>query len=144
MFTNSLTRTFLEAYYPTLDPNLSPIVVDSEQVEQDSGIENEMKELHSWDWTFGQTPEFSNTIPIQLSGFNLNIHFKMRQGKIHDVELTISSPASDSFDQQKVLDQLRDILIGQKYGQLELPNDFEMTPDTEMVQQIVDAVTQQI
>ncbi|EGF99344.1 uncharacterized protein MELLADRAFT_94693 [Melampsora larici-populina 98AG31] len=138
-FTNSLTRTFLETYYPTLDPDLSPVVINSEELEQDSAIEDEMKELQSWDWTFGQTPEFSNTIPVQLFGSRLDIHLNIRQGKIHNVEL-ISSSVSDRFDQQEITDQLQSILVGQKYGQLELPNDVE----SEVIKQIVDAVAQQI
>ncbi|KAH9809016.1 hypothetical protein DFH28DRAFT_1134536 [Melampsora americana] len=140
-FTKSLTRTFLETYYPTFDRDFSPMVVHSEQFEQDSAIEDEMKELQSWDWTFGQTPEFSKTIPVQSSGFNLDIHLSMRQGKIYNVELNISNPMSESFDQQKLLDQLRGILVGQKYGQLEMPTDSQNTSETEVIKQIIDAVT---
>ena len=46
-----------------------PIQVDKSSMtpEQRAKVETGMQELKSWEWTFGQTPEFSNEIEGDLS-----------------------------------------------------------------------------
>lgn len=83
-------------------------------------------ELQSWDWVFGQTPEFTHTVsvtePNQISQdsekwgpFSLDIHSK--NGLILDAILH----SSTAFPHQRELERLTDQLHGQRYDSLATP-----------------------
>ncbi|KAG0149926.1 hypothetical protein CROQUDRAFT_683740 [Cronartium quercuum f. sp. fusiforme G11] len=102
-FAEALAQAFLETYHNN-SPDPSPHLVVRDQFEGQSVIEEGMKELQSWEWTFGQTPEFSH----MLSALGIRIH--VRHGKINAVDV----PDSPSHEHR-----LQAALVGMRYGEFE-------------------------
>ncbi|PWN32109.1 Lipoyltransferase and lipoate-protein ligase [Meira miltonrushii] len=115
---------------------------DSSGVEyfDDHFINDEIKkgweEMDSWDWTFGQTPEFTHKISStgfknpDVAPFTINLHVK--HGKIQEANLNASESQTDE-NLHKIVQRLK----GARYDILaDAPDTFgksvESTPESEL------------
>ncbi|KAI7902794.1 uncharacterized protein BX663DRAFT_531287 [Cokeromyces recurvatus] len=53
-------------------------------------LETTRQELMTWEWIYGQTPEFTNTIEANLSWGNIKAHLLVRHAKIIKADITTS------------------------------------------------------
>ncbi|KAF9910298.1 Biotin/lipoate A/B protein ligase [Linnemannia zychae] len=90
------TRTeFLKRYaYDTWRQNLEgePISVDQQMVDRMEGVQQIRDEMKTWDWMYGQTPEFSYQLEKTFSWGTVTVTIKSKQGLITEVDM-------DSMDQ---------------------------------------------
>ncbi|KAF9131595.1 Biotin/lipoate A/B protein ligase [Mortierella sp. 14UC] len=90
------TRTeFLKRYaYDTWRQNLEgePIVVDQQMIDGMEGVQRIRDEMRTWEWMYGQTPEFSYQLEKVFSWGTVNVTIKSKEGLIKEVDM-------DSLDQ---------------------------------------------
>ncbi|QRV87798.1 lipoate-protein ligase A [Ceratobasidium sp. AG-Ba] len=106
-FVQAVARAFQDKYYPSArsEPEISYIEHGNEVVEAGAN------ELRSWDWRFGQTPEFTHDLNHTFAWGQVSIHITSKKGLITDCTLSgIELPARD--------------LIGLRYGTLDGAEDI--------------------
>lgn len=90
------TRTeFLKRYaYDTWRQNMEgePITVDEEMIEGLEAVKAIRDDMKTWEWMYGQTPEFSYQLEKAFSWGTVNLTIKSKEGLITHVDL-------DSMDQ---------------------------------------------
>ncbi|KAF9105308.1 Biotin/lipoate A/B protein ligase [Mortierella sp. GBA35] len=90
------TRTeFLKRYaFDTWRQNLEgePVVVDAEMIEGMEGVKAMRDEMKTWEWMYGQTPEFSYRLEKTFPWGTVNVTIKSKEGLITEVDM-------DSMDQ---------------------------------------------
>lgn len=107
-FVDALTRAFREQY--GVDKPVYTVQGDTNDMNVDE-IRSGMAELPSWDWAFGQTPEFTYSIRGQFAWGNVAAEIRSKHGVILSCTLT-----PDDTTLSKNLDKLGVVLEGQKYG----------------------------
>ncbi|KAJ3998327.1 Lipoyltransferase and lipoate-protein ligase [Lentinula boryana] len=90
-------------------------------------IQNGMLELPSWDWAYGQTPEFTYTVSQAFKWGTVNAKIRSKHGLILDCDLSVSNTESQVVSTSAVLQgavnstdsRLKEVeraLQGRKYG----------------------------
>ncbi|CEL59871.1 Lipoate-protein ligase A OS=Salmonella dublin (strain CT_02021853) GN=lplA PE=3 SV=1 [Rhizoctonia solani AG-1 IB] len=104
LFVERVTKVFREYYYPDDHWDDEVVQVDSEASNEivDKGAE----ELYSWDWRFGQTPEFTHDMYKSFPWGNVNVNLTSKRGLITHCQIT-------------GLDIPDTALVGLRYGTLE-------------------------
>jgi len=69
-------------------------------------IRNGMDELPSWQWAYGQTPEFTYTVNDSFSWGNVTAEIRAKHGLI----------VSCAFGNESALSDLGNALVGKRYG----------------------------
>ncbi|KAG0703915.1 hypothetical protein DFH29DRAFT_914674 [Suillus ampliporus] len=103
-FVNAVVDSFKAEYGVNDEPC---IVNDTDDLAQIGYIQHGMAELPSWDWAFGQTPEFEYTITKSFVWGNVTVHIHARHGII----LSCTLQGLDS--------ELGKALEGKRYGSVE-------------------------
>ncbi|KAF9585568.1 Biotin/lipoate A/B protein ligase, partial [Lunasporangiospora selenospora] len=113
------TRTeFLRRYaYDTWRNNLEgePIVVDEALVESLPAVQKIRDESRSWEWKFGQTPEFTYQIEKSFSWGTVDVTIRSKEGLV--VEANIDARDNDTNAQTLALTALGIGLEGQRYSE---------------------------
>ncbi|KAF9145453.1 Biotin/lipoate A/B protein ligase [Linnemannia schmuckeri] len=85
------TRTeFLKRYaYDTWRQNLEgePIVVDQKMIEGMEAVKAIRDDMKTWEWMYGQTPEFSYQLEKTFPWGTVNVTIKSKEGLITQVDL---------------------------------------------------------
>ncbi|EIW69568.1 hypothetical protein TREMEDRAFT_30736, partial [Tremella mesenterica DSM 1558] len=84
-----------------------------------------IEEMKSWEWEFGQNPEFSNILKGRLSFGNLTVTLSARHARLTQIHFSLDE-SNKSENLQAFLKALSATLIGQKYELLDsinLPTD---------------------
>ncbi|CEG77296.1 hypothetical protein RMATCC62417_12077 [Rhizopus microsporus] len=87
-FCESVLSEFVKAYNDG-EP-VEPIVFDKNSVLPKKVIETR-NELTTWDWIYGQTPEFTNSVETDFEWGHVKAHFLVRHGKIMSASITTDS-----------------------------------------------------
>ncbi|KAF9284186.1 Biotin/lipoate A/B protein ligase [Mortierella alpina] len=113
------TRTeFLKRYsFDQWRQNLEsePVVVDEVMIEQMEGVKKIRDDMKTWEWMFGQTPEFSYRLEKDFSWGSVDMTIKSKEGQITDVDVTSIDPTIHA--QSLPLTALGIGMEGQRYDQ---------------------------
>ncbi|KAG8765299.1 Biotin/lipoate A/B protein ligase [Ceratobasidium sp. 428] len=101
-FVHAVTRAFRAKYYPHDQTEDGIIYVEH----GNEVVEKGANELRSWDWRFGQTPEFTHDLSKTFPWGQISVHVASRKGLITDWSVSgIDLPTNG--------------LIGLRYGTLD-------------------------
>ncbi|BGP53267.1 hypothetical protein JCM8202v2_000826 [Rhodotorula sphaerocarpa] len=90
--------------------------IDQSEADRNSYVREVIEELKSWDWQYGQTPEFTHEIAGELSFGKLAVTIHSRHGVITSAELTRSPRALEAW---RCATELCQLLVGDRYESLE-------------------------
>ncbi|KZT66040.1 Lipoyltransferase and lipoate-protein ligase [Daedalea quercina L-15889] len=110
-FVNAVVAAFRTEY--GIDEEIR-IVQEDANVKDIEYIRNGMAELPSWDWAFGQTPEFSQKVTTKFSWGELTAEIRSKHGVILSCCFEMSNRRDLELEQQ--LAALGEKLKQQKYG----------------------------
>ncbi|KAF8977386.1 Biotin/lipoate A/B protein ligase [Entomortierella lignicola] len=117
-FCESVRTEFLKRYaYDQWRQNLEgePIVVDEALVQTIEGVKKTREEMKSWEWMFGQTPEFTYKLDNKFSWGTVNMSIKSKEGLIIQVDVdTIDDSLEDG---NMALTALAVGMEGQRYDE---------------------------
>ncbi|KAJ1308986.1 hypothetical protein OPQ81_004668 [Rhizoctonia solani] len=102
LFVECITQAFREKYYPDDYWGDEVVQVETGNEFVDKGAE----ELRSWEWRFGQTPEFTHDMDKSFSWGDVNVSIRSKRGMI-------------THSQIKGIDIPDTTLVGLRYGTLE-------------------------
>ncbi|KAF9450152.1 Lipoyltransferase and lipoate-protein ligase [Macrolepiota fuliginosa MF-IS2] len=111
-FTNAVVNEFRKEYGINEDVVR---VEESEEITSVDYIKKGMAELLSWEWAYGQTPEFTYTIDNTFSWGKATAKIVSKHGLIRSCTLNISESRLASGDAENVF-QLAKAIEGQRYG----------------------------
>ncbi|CAG8458934.1 8585_t:CDS:10 [Racocetra persica] len=93
-----------------INSHMQPIIVEEELLSNIPKIIDYRDELKSWDWTFGQTPEFSLEFEKTFPWGHVKAFIKSKNGFIYAITL---SPSTIKYE--NLISTLEDSLEGTKY-----------------------------
>ncbi|KAJ3417121.1 Biotin/lipoate A/B protein ligase [Chytridiales sp. JEL 0842] len=73
---------------------LSLFEISERMMEGDRGLQGYMDEFKSWEWTYGQTPEFRHTLTRQFEFGDVTATLKVSQGLISELDIMSTSNPS--------------------------------------------------
>lgn len=114
-FENATIKAFQEHY------NISEevIYVEADAYSQVPEIQHSMDELQSWDWLFGQTPEFTYSFSQSFDWGEMKVEIRSKHGRI-----TACDFKGRGVD-QTVVRLIRDKAVGLRYGEMGKPEDLD-------------------
>ncbi|ORX39768.1 hypothetical protein BD324DRAFT_614915 [Kockovaella imperatae] len=134
-FITAVTQEF-SAVYTGSEESMVVQQVSEDQMNEPNVLRG-VEELKSWDWTYGQTPEFTNLIESHIGDNQLTAKIASRKALITDIALTWSE-ATGSAD--RVLRQVEERLLGAHYESLLIDSDWsslESSNDRQLAEQIL-------
>ncbi|CAG8446948.1 3992_t:CDS:2 [Acaulospora colombiana] len=108
-FCDAIIEDFREHYRSHLN-DTQPIYVDESVISKIPKIVEYREEFKSWDWTFGQTPEFTYEFEKSFAWGCMKAFFKSKNGIITAVTLTPSD-----MKYENLASVIEDSLEGNKY-----------------------------
>ncbi|KAI8353275.1 hypothetical protein EDC96DRAFT_517420 [Choanephora cucurbitarum] len=87
-FCESVLSEFVHAYND--GHSVKPIVFDKNS-SLPNQVEATRQELRTWDWLYGQTPEFTNTLENQFEWGHVKFHAQVKHGKFVKVDITTNN-----------------------------------------------------
>ncbi|GAA5883256.1 hypothetical protein JCM3774_000647 [Rhodotorula dairenensis] len=96
--------------------------VDGSEVDRNDYVRDVVDELKSWDWQYGQTPEFTHDMTRSLSFGTVSIRIQSRHGMITSAEPTRregSLSRGGDADVARVVSDVCALLVGDRYESLE-------------------------
>ncbi|GAA6061099.1 hypothetical protein JCM10212_006130 [Sporobolomyces blumeae] len=90
--------------------------VGIEELETNEYVRDTMNELKSWEWQYGQSPEFTHDVRGFPGDSDLTISIKSRHGVV--TSATVSTPPDDA-DVWSQASEVCDVLEGDRYGTVE-------------------------
>ncbi|PWN49590.1 Lipoyltransferase and lipoate-protein ligase, partial [Violaceomyces palustris] len=134
-FVHAVIAEFHRTYAPT-ESSAPTDLVDFREVDHETSLGDEAlnsgrwklglgyEELKSWEWTFGQTPEFNHTIPsgeaFDWGSFTLKVNSK--EGILLDVKVEELRINQDDPEAAEAIRELTDRLVSKRY------DDFALAP----------------
>ncbi|KAL0950068.1 hypothetical protein HGRIS_010072 [Hohenbuehelia grisea] len=114
-FVEAVVRAFKENYGVN---EKTTWVEDNDELTGVEYIRNGMKELRSWDWLYGQTPEFTYVVKQTFDWGEVTAELRSKHGLLLSCELQVSqgSPTSSLIE---LLSDVGSSLKGARYGFLE-------------------------
>ncbi|KIM35162.1 hypothetical protein M413DRAFT_368643 [Hebeloma cylindrosporum] len=104
------------------------MVEDTEDIKNMEYIRNGMAELSTWEWAFGQTPEFSRTLNKTFPWGEVSVEIRSKHGIILDCALEFKNAQINSTTTIQVAKKCKSFCVGQRYGFLrEAPEDTQDT-----------------
>ncbi|KAG5338562.1 hypothetical protein C0989_007050 [Termitomyces sp. Mn162] len=91
------------------------VVNETDDLKSIEYIQKGMGELPSWDWAYGQTPEFTYTVHRTFDWGKAMAEFNSKHGVIKQCTLNISDSKLNDSDMGAVM-ELGRLLEGQRYG----------------------------
>ncbi|GAA6008605.1 hypothetical protein JCM11491_003365 [Sporobolomyces phaffii] len=86
--------------------------VDEDEIERNDYVRATIEELRSWEWQYGQSPEFTH----EMAGSDMTISIRSRHGLI--TAATVSNPPDDA-DLWSAASEVCEALEGDRYGTIE-------------------------
>ncbi|KAG5641031.1 hypothetical protein DXG03_006355 [Asterophora parasitica] len=111
-FTNAVVDSFRQEYGVT---SSAQYIDETDELKNVEYIRNGMLELPSWDWAYGQTPEFTYTLGHDFAWGSVAAEIRSKHGIINACNLTISNALLDDSAVEH-LTNLGRILEGKQYG----------------------------
>ncbi|KAF8926357.1 hypothetical protein BGZ58_011263 [Dissophora ornata] len=94
------TRTeFLKRYaFDKWRQNLegAPIVVDEAMIETMEGVKTIRDDMKTWEWMYGQTPEFTYKLEKVFTWGSVNVSIKSKEGLITQVDVDVMDDTDNS------------------------------------------------
>ncbi|KAM0751615.1 Lipoyltransferase and lipoate-protein ligase [Meredithblackwellia eburnea MCA 4105] len=112
LFVKAVADEFVNDYGGQLNLNL----VDESELETNSYVQTVEAELRSWDWMYGQTPEFSHDITVRTPAGPMVFVIKSRHARITSAELG-TAVLEPSW--RRAAEGLIRMLAGDRYGSLD-------------------------
>ncbi|OAV89832.1 hypothetical protein PTTG_07549 [Puccinia triticina 1-1 BBBD Race 1] len=103
-FVQHLCRAFSKHYYPCLDHPINPQIIDEHELKKNDFVRAGYEELKSWDWIFGQTPQFTRVFEIQRDDQTglIPVQVTYKNGAIIEIKIDDHLLQTDSSIQQKI------------------------------------------
>ncbi|KAH9449272.1 hypothetical protein Pst134EB_020096 [Puccinia striiformis f. sp. tritici] len=105
-FMNTLSREFTRHYYPNSDRCLSKTQVLGEtELQTNPIIKTGYDELKSWNWIYGQTPQFTRRIEVEIDdtkNHQIPVEITYKNGVISETKINLGSYSSSV--KQKICD----------------------------------------
>ncbi|KAJ7755850.1 Lipoyltransferase and lipoate-protein ligase [Mycena metata] len=111
VFARAVEREFRREY--TIDEKVDPTQLIDQSTSTGSYIENGITELKSWDWLYGQTPEFTYTISETFAWGSVTAKVRAKHAII--LSCTVDAPDAPPHI-SRALDALGTEAEGQRYG----------------------------
>ncbi|KAF4619137.1 hypothetical protein D9613_004797 [Agrocybe pediades] len=121
-FTSAVVEQFQAEYGVSSEPCL---VSESEDVKNIEFIKQGMAELSTWDWLFGQTPQFTHTLRHTFAWGDVTIRIESKHGLIVNCTLTISNTQLPGDAVASLGAFAERFYQGQKYGFIDDIGDAE-------------------
>ncbi|KAF9238816.1 Lipoyltransferase and lipoate-protein ligase [Melanogaster broomeanus] len=112
-FVDAMVGSFREEYGIDKEPC---VVDEAPEYVQDEYFRVGMTELRSWDWAYGQTPEFEYVVSKVFEWGEVTSTIHSKHGLILSCSFSLSEDASISQTTRSALDTLSQNLIGTRYG----------------------------
>ncbi|RHZ86210.1 hypothetical protein Glove_53g87 [Diversispora epigaea] len=116
-FCNAVWEEFKESYNDPICKErideIHPIYVDENMIAEIPKITKYREELESWNWTLGQTPEFTNEFEKNFAWGHVKAFFESKNGIITKVSLTASNVSNVEY--KNLVTLLENSLKGNKY-----------------------------
>ncbi|KWU45844.1 Lipoyltransferase and lipoate-protein ligase [Rhodotorula sp. JG-1b] len=113
-FVQVVADEFAAAYGLSRDIKAS-LRVDASEADRNEYVRAVVEELKSWEWQYGQTPEFTHVIAGTLSFGPLEMTIQSRHGLITHAELTRAPPE----EWRVAAPELCELMVGDRYETLE-------------------------
>ncbi|KIJ57023.1 hypothetical protein M422DRAFT_773736 [Sphaerobolus stellatus SS14] len=113
-FENAMVETFNKEYYPDSTAAEVHEITESPEVLEIDYIAKGIEELKSWEWQYGQTPEFTHIMTGKFSWGELTFDISSKHGIINSCRVSSSDPGLTSFCKA-----FGESLVDQKYMFLE-------------------------
>lgn len=97
-----------------------------------------IEKFSSWEWTYGQTPQFNVTLENRFAWGEIQMHINSREGVITEAKLF-----SDAMDTE-FIEKLTPYLIGAAYSSAEMAQALSFVPVTEDQQEKLEDLCQWI
>ncbi|WWD15807.1 hypothetical protein CI109_100231 [Kwoniella shandongensis] len=121
-FVSAITKEFAKVYSDNGLRQMETREVSSDLVKVEN-VWKGVEELKSWEWQYGQTPEFSNEIQGEFSFGSISASLTTRHALITSMTFHLSPPLHYSTEEiaekQEFLDSLALSLVGKRYENLE-------------------------
>ncbi|KAG6820695.1 hypothetical protein H0H93_013214 [Arthromyces matolae] len=114
-FANAVVEEFRKEYSISAP---TQVVEEKDGLEAIEYIERGIEELHTWDWAYGQTPEFTYTVSQTFDWGDVTAEIRSKHGIINQCTFSVGNPKLSDIDAEGVM-KLGQSLEGQKYGFLE-------------------------
>ncbi|PPQ71362.1 hypothetical protein CVT24_011748 [Panaeolus cyanescens] len=124
-FTDAVVESFKSNY--GLTPSIQ--TVHEEDGASVKYIQNGIKELQSWEWKYGQSPEFTQRLEKTFSWGTTVADIKCRHGIIEEVRLNVIGGQPPIPQTETALQFISHNFKGQKYGFIDLDRDSFPTED---------------
>ncbi|KAG6854457.1 hypothetical protein C0991_006536 [Blastosporella zonata] len=114
-FTDAVVEQFRKEYSISTP---AQVVNETDDLKAIDYIQKGMKELPSWDWAYGQTPEFTYTIQRAFNWGSIAAEIRSKHGIINQCTFQITDSRLNEVDAQALM-KLGQLLEGQRYGFLD-------------------------
>ncbi|KAG9003338.1 Biotin/lipoate A/B protein ligase [Tulasnella sp. 427] len=117
-FVNAVSKEFRETY----DGSQEVHEIDQAVVEDIPGIRTVYEELQTWDWQYGQTPEFTHRLSGTFAWGDISADISSKHGRITSISLSHTPPlvSDDPYDDvEDICLRLATDLVGSKYATLD-------------------------
>ncbi|KAF5388072.1 hypothetical protein D9615_000764 [Tricholomella constricta] len=111
-FTNAVVLAFQNEYGIT---SPAQVVDETDELRHVEYIRKGLEELPSWDWAYGQTPEFTYTVYHNFAWGRVTADIHSKHGIINTCKLSISDTRLEDFAVD-ALTELGQTLEGKRYG----------------------------
>ncbi len=95
-----MTMKNMEVHYFTMEDYYSNVE-----------IQKHYQELKSWDWNFGQTPYFTQTVDVLIDNQIVKIEITVKHGRIHDI-------SNQSDTKYELITKLKEKWVSHTYDQV--------------------------
>lgn len=117
-FVDAVTQEFQKTYNGSQDVH----EIDKNVVEDIPGIRTVYNELQTWDWQYGQTPEFTHRLSGTFDWGDISANVSSKHGRITSISLSHTPPLVSDDPHDDVEDiclRLSTDLVGSKYATLD-------------------------
>jgi len=114
-FAEAVIKAFQEEYGIDEAPC---VIEENEQLLNLEYIQKGLLELPSWEWSYGQTPEFTYTMGTSFAWGDVTAEIKARHGVIQTCGLRIASDFLDKNAIEDLVNTVEPNMKGQRYGYL--------------------------
>ncbi|WRT67011.1 uncharacterized protein IL334_003977 [Kwoniella shivajii] len=121
-FVQAVTSEFAKTYSNTVEKKMETKEVNENWI-KDPKVWKGVEELKSWEWQYGQTPEFTNSLEGELSFGSLSASLSARHALLTSLTLHLTPTLHEATEitttKQSFLDSLALSLVGHRYESLD-------------------------
>ncbi|MBW0481686.1 hypothetical protein O181_021401 [Austropuccinia psidii MF-1] len=101
-FVKHVCKAFIQHYYPSINYFPRPNAIGESELVNNEFIQTGYQELKSWQWIFGQTPQFSSSIKLQIDQVSIPVTVNYKNGMIEQVEYNLENMCANIKEKAKV------------------------------------------